>query len=146
MLTAAGQTLPQQYIAGGQANRKSKFINNTLHELHRPTVLIRILRNKSISKNFTSSENQPTAHCRQSELFSKELAQTDKRSYGPACSKRLQNPFHFAAKGIKATKFGSVNQRSIRPSGSGSPGYVDEGYHSSFGFQRGPVSQLVVSC
>ena len=73
MLTAAGQTLPQQYIAGGQANRKNKFINNTLHELNRPPVLIRTLQNKSISKNFTS-------------------------------------------KGIKATKFGSLNQRSIRPS------------------------------
>ena len=46
MLTAAGQTLPQQYTAGGQANRKNKFINNTLHELHRPPVLIRILQNK----------------------------------------------------------------------------------------------------
>ena len=58
MLTAAGQTLPQQYTAGGQANRKSKFINNTFHELRRPHVLIRILQNKPISKDFTSSENQ----------------------------------------------------------------------------------------
>ena len=134
MLTAAGKTLPQQNIAGRQANRKSKLVNNTLHELHRPPVLIRILQNKSISKDFTSSKNQPTSQCRQSELFSKELAQTDKRSYDSACSKRLQNPFHFAAKGIKATKFGSLNQRNIRPSGSGGPGYVDEGCHSSFGF------------
>ena len=134
MLTAAGQTFPQQYTAGGQANRENKFINNTLHEFHRPPVLIRILQNKSISKDFTSSKNQPTAQCRQSELFSKELAQTDKRSYDSACSKRLRNPFHFATKGIKATKFGSLNQRSIRPSGSGGPGYVDEGCHSSFGF------------
>ena len=94
----------------------------------------------------TSSKNQPTGQWRPSELFSKELAQTDKRSYDSACSKRLQNPFHFAAKGIKATKFGSLNQRSIRPSGSVGPGHVDEGCHSSFGFQRGPVSQLVVSC
>ena len=134
MLTAAGQTLTQQCNAGGQANRKNKFMNITLHELHRPPVIIRILQNKSISKDFTSSKNQPTAQCRQSELFSKELAQTDKRSYDSACSKRLRNPFHFATKGIKATKSGSLNQRSIRPSGSGGPGYVDEGSHSSFGF------------
>ena len=134
MLTAAGQTLTQQCTAGGQANRKNKFMNITLHELHRPPVIIRILQNKSISKDFTYSKNQPTAQCRQSELFSKELAQTDKPSYDSACSKRLRNSFHFAAKGIKATKFGSLNQRSIRPSGSGGPGYVDEGSHSSFGF------------
>ena len=146
MLTAAGQTLPQQYTAGGQANRKNKFINNTLRELHRPPFLIRIMQNKSTSKGFTSSKNQPTAQCRQSELFSKELARTDKRSYDSACSKRLRNPVHFAAKGIKPTKFGSLDQRSIRPSGTGGPGHVDEGCHSSFGFQRGPISQLVVSC
>ena len=89
MLTVAGQTFPQQYTAGGQTNRKNKFINNTLHELHRPPVLIRILQNKSISKDFTSSKSQPTAQCRQSGLFSKELAQTDKQSYDSACSKRL---------------------------------------------------------
>ena len=115
MLTSADETLPQLYTAGGQANRKNKFINNTLHELHRPPVLIRILQNKSTSKDFTSSKKQPTPECRQSDLFSKELAQTDKRSYDSACSKRLRNPFHFAAKGIKATKFGSLNQRTIRP-------------------------------
>ena len=52
MLTAAGQTLPQQHTAGGQANRKNKFVNNNLHELHRPPVPIKILQNKSTSKDF----------------------------------------------------------------------------------------------
>ena len=127
MFTAAGQTLPQQYTSGGQANRKNKFINNAFHELHRPLVFIRILQNKSTSSDFTSSKNQPTAQSSQIELFSKELAQTDKRSYVSACSKRLRNPFHFAAKGIKATKFESLNQRSLGPNGSGGPGHVEEG-------------------
>ena len=146
MFIAAGQTLPQQYTVGGQANRKNKFINNTFHELHSPPVFIRILQNKSTIRDFTSSKNQPTAQCTQSELFSKDLAQTDKRSYDSACSKRLGNAFHFTAMGIKATKFGSLNQRNVRLSRSGGPGHVEEGCHSSFGFQRGPVSQLVVSC
>ena len=67
MFTASGQILPQQYTAGVQANRKNKSINNIFHELHRPPVFIRILQNKSTSSDFTSSKNQPTGQCRQSE-------------------------------------------------------------------------------
>ena len=40
----------------------------------------------------------------------------------------------------------SINQTSIRPSRLGGPGYVEEGCYSSFESQRGPISQLVVSC
>ena len=40
----------------------------------------------------------------------------------------------------------SVNQRSVRLSESGGPRHVEEGCYSSFGPQRGPTSQLVVSC
>ena len=32
------------------------------------------------------------------------------------------------------------------PRGLGSPGHVNEGYYSSFGSQRRPISQLAVSC
>ena len=72
--------------------------------------------------------------------------QTDKRSYDTGYSKRLRNPFYFAAKAIKATKFVPINQRSVRPSGSGGPGHDEEGCYSSFGCQREPISQLFVSC
>ena len=41
---------------------------------------------------------------RQSETFCKELVKTDKQSYDTRYSKRLQNPFYFAAKSIKTTK------------------------------------------
>ena len=40
----------------------------------------------------------------------------------------------------------SNNERSVRPSGLGVPEHVEEGCYSSFGSQRGPISQLVVSC
>ena len=40
----------------------------------------------------------------------------------------------------------SVNKRSDRHGGSGGPGHVEEGCFSCFGSQRGPISQLVVSC
>ena len=39
----------------------------------------------------------------------------------------------------------SFNQ-SDRPSGSGGPGHVEEGCSSSFGLQRGPISQLNIYC
>ena len=71
---------------------------------------------------------------------------TDNRSYDTGYSKRLQNPFYFAAKVIKATKFVPVNQKIVRPSRSGGPGHVEEGCYSSFGSQRRPISQLFVSC
>ena len=38
-----------------------------------------------------------------------------------------------------------LNQKSDRPNASGSSGHVEEGRYSSFGSQRGPISQLVVS-
>ena len=38
----------------------------------------------------------------------------------------------------------SVNQRRIRPRGSGGPRHVEEECYSSFVTQRGPISQLVV--
>ena len=39
----------------------------------------------------------------------------------------------------------SVHQRRVRPSGSGGPGHVEEGRYSSFGSQRGPISQVAIS-
>ena len=39
----------------------------------------------------------------------------------------------------------SVHQRSVRPSGSGGPGHVQEGRYSSFGSQRRPISQVAIS-
>ena len=142
MFTAAGQTLQQQYPTGGQERGKNEFINSTFHQLDRPTVFIRILKKTSISSEFTSSKNQAIAQCRQSETFCNELAKTDKQSYGTGYSKRLQNPFYFAAKAIKASKIVSINQRSDRPSGSGGPGHVEEGCYSGFGPHRGQICFL----
>ena len=126
---------------------KNEFINSTFHQLEGPSVSIRILQNSSTRSGFISGKNQATSQCRQSKTFCKELVKTDKRSYDTGYCKRLQNPFYFVAKAIKATKkLLSVNQKSIRPSGSGGPRHVEEGYYSSSGSQRRSVSQLVVSC
>ena len=146
IFTAAGQTLQQQYPTGGQGRGKNEFINSTFHQLDGPSACISILQNTSTSSEFISSKNQATAQSRQSETFCKELAKTDKRSYDTGYSKRLRNPFYFAAKAIKATKFVPINQRSVRPSRSGGPGHVEERCYSSFGSQRGPISQFFVSC
>ena len=146
IFTAAGQTLQQQYPTGGQGRGKNEFINSTLHQLDGPSVCISILQNTSTSSEFIPGKNQATAQCKQTETFCKELAKADKQSYDTGYSKGLPNPFYFAAKAIKATKFVSFNQRSVRPSGSGGPGHVEEGCYSSFGSQRGPISQLFVSC
>ena len=146
IFTAAGQTLQQQYPTGGQGRGKNEFINSTFHQLDGPSACISILQNTSTSSEFISGKNQATAQSRQSETFCKELAKTDKQSYDTRYSKRLRNPFHFAAKAIKATKFVPLNQRSVRPSGSGGPGPVVEERYSSFRSQRGPISQLFVSC
>ena len=51
-------------------------------------------------------------------------------------------PFILLPKGNQSYQI-CVNQRSVRPSGSGGPRYVEEGCCSSFGSQRGPISQLV---
>ena len=144
--TAAGQTLQQQYPTGEQGRGKDEFIDSTFHQLDEPSFCIRILQNTSTSSEFTSGKNQATAQSRQSETFCKELAKTDKPSYDTGYSKRLRNPFYFAVKAIEAIKFVPVNQRGVRPSGSGVPGHVEEGCYSSFGSQRGPISQLFVSC
>ena len=146
IFTAAGQTLQQQYPTGGQGRGKNEFINSTLHQLDGPSACISILQNTSTSSEFISSKNQATAQSRQSKTFCKELAKTDKRFYDTGYSKRLRNPFYFAAKAIKATKFVPINQRSVRPSRSGGPGHVEERCYSSFGSQRGPISQFFVSC
>ena len=138
--------MQQQYPTGGQGRGKNEFINSTLHQLDGPSVCLSILQNTSTSSEFISSKNQATAQSRQSETFCKELAKTDKRSYDTGYSKRLRNPFYFAAKAIKATKFVPINQRSVRPSRSGGPGHVEERCYSSFGSQRGPISQFFVSC
>ena len=74
------------------------------------------------------------------------MAKTDKRSYDTRYSKRLRNPFYFVAKAIKATIFVPVTQKSVRSSKSGGPGHVEEGCYSIYGFQRGSISQLFVSC
>ena len=143
--TAAGQTLQQQYPTGEQGRGKDEFIDSTFHQLDEPSFCIRILQNTSTSSEFTSGKNQATAQSRQSETFCKELAKTDKPSYDTGYSKRLRNPFYFAVKAIEAIKFVPVNQRGVRPSGSGDPEHVEEGCYSSFGSQRGPISQLFVS-
>lgn len=137
--------MQDQYTPGEQAKRKNKFvnINSTFHQLHRPSVFIRVLQNKSTSIEFTSSKNQPTAQCRQNEFFCKELAQTDKQSHDSGCGKRLRNSFPFAAKGTKVITFGSIN---VKLSGSGGPAHVEGGCHSCFGSQIRPVSELVFSC
>ena len=138
--------MQQQYPTGGQGRGKNEFINSTFHQLDGPSACISILQNTSTSSEFISGKNQATAQSRQSETFCKELAKTDKRSYDTGYSKRLRNPFYFAAKAIKATKFVPINQRSVRPSRSGGPGHVEERCYSSFGSQRGPISQFFVSC
>ena len=94
----------------------TKLINRTFHQLRGPSVPIRILQNTSTSSEFISSKNQTIAQCRQSGTFCKELAKADKRSYDPGCGKGLWNPFYFASKAIKATKFVSLKQRSGKPS------------------------------
>ena len=127
----------QQYPTGGQGRGKNElFINSTFHQLDGPSACISILQNTSTSSEFISGKNQATAQSRQSETFCKELAKTDKRSYDTGYSKRLRNPFYFAAKAIKATKFVPITQRSVRPSGSGGPGHVEEGCYSSFRSQK----------
>ena len=146
IFTAAGQTLQQQYPTGGQGRGKNEFINSTLHQLDGPSASISILQNTSTSSEFISSKNQATAQSRQSKTFCKELAKTDKQFHDTGYSKRLRNPFYFAAKAIKATKFVPINQRSVRPSTSGGPGHVEERCYSSFGSQKGPISQFFVSC
>ena len=40
----------------------------------------------------------------------------------------------------------SINHRNNRPSGSGGQGHVEEGCNSSFGSQRGSISENVVYC
>ena len=146
IFTAAGQTLQQQYSTGGQGRGKNEFINSTFHQLDGTSACTSILQNTSTSGENISGKNQATAQSRQSETFCKELAKTDKPSYDTGYSKRLRNPFYFAVKAIEAIKFVPVNQRGVRPSGSGDPGHVEEGCYSSFGSQRGPISQLFVSC
>ena len=67
-----------------------------------------------------------------------------------AIVRRYKIPFILSSRQLfcrrgKATKFVSINQRSVRPSGSGGPGHVEEGCYSSYGSQGGPISYLV-SC
>ena len=138
--------MQQQYPTGGQGRGKNEFINSTFHQLDGPSACISLLQNTSTSGENISGKNQATAQSRQSETFCKGLAKIDKPSYDTGYSKRLRNPFYFAAKAIKAIKFVPINQRGVRPSGSGDPGHVEEGCYSSFGSQRGPISQLFVSC
>ena len=95
---AACQTLQEQYPTEEKAKGRNMFINSTFRQLHKPTASIRILQHTSTSSGLVSRKNRATAPCRQSETFCKELAQIDKISYDPGCSKRLQNPFHFAVK------------------------------------------------
>ena len=146
MFTAADQTLQQQYATEGQGRGMNEFINSTFHQLHGPSVSIRILQNTSFCSEFIPGKDQATAQCRQGETFCKELGKTDKRSYDTGYSKRLRNSFYSTAKAIKATKFVSINKRSVRPSQSGGPGHVEERCYSSCGSQRGQIFQLVVSC
>ena len=63
MFTAAVQTLQQQYPVERKAKGKNKFIKNTFHQLHRPLVSIRILKNTSISREFIFNKNQAIAYC-----------------------------------------------------------------------------------
>ena len=74
------------------------------------------------------------------------MAKADKQSYDTGYSKRFRNPFYFTAKAIKAAKFVSFNQRSVRPSGSGGPGHVEERCYSIFVSQKGPISHLFDFC
>ena len=125
---------------------KNVFISSTSHQLDGPSVCISILQNTSTSSEFIPGKNQATAQSKQTETFCKELAKADKQSYDTGYSKGLPNPFYFAAKAIKATKFVSFNQRSVRPSGSGGPGHVEERCYSIFVSQKGPISHLFVFC
>ena len=140
--TAVGQTLQQQYPTGRQGRGKNELINSTFHQLNGPSICIRILQNTSADSEFIFGKNQTTAQSRQSET----LAKTDKQSCDTGYSKGLRNPIYFAARAINATRFVSVNQKIVKPSGSGGPWHVEEGCYSSFGSQRGPISQLFVSC
>ena len=142
IVTAVGQTLQQQYPTGRQGRGKNEFINSTFHQLNGPSICIRILQNTSADSEFIFGKNQTTAQSRQSET----LAKTDKQSCDTGYSKGLRNPIYFAARAINATRFVSVNQKIVKPSGSGGPWHVEEGCYSSFGSQRGPISQLFVSC
>ena len=65
------------------------------------------MQKTSTSSDVISGKNEPTSQSKQSETFCKELAKADKRSYDTGYSRRLRNPFYFAAKAIKATKFAS---------------------------------------
>ena len=156
-----GQPFQKSPLFRGTGNReRGIFNNNTLQEdkeevrmnlliapciqLNGPSVWISILQ--YTSSEFISGKNRATVPSRYSETFCKEFIKTDKRNYETGYSKRLRNLFYFALKAINATKIVSINQRSVRPSGSGGPGHVEERFYSSFGSQRGPISQLFVSC
>ena len=134
------------YLTGGQGRGKNEFVKSNFHQLDEPSVCISILQNTSTSSEFIPGKNQATAQSKQTETFCKELAKADKQSYDTGYSKGLPNPFYFAAKAIKATKFVSFNQRSVRPSGSGGPGHVEERRYSIFLSQKGPISHLFVFC
>ena len=133
-------------LTGGQGRGQNEFVKSNFHQLDEPSVCISILQNTSTSSEFISGKHLATVQNRQSGTFCKELAKTGKRSYDTGYSKRLRNPFYFAAKAIKATKSVSINQTRVRPSGSASPGYVEERCYSTFGSQSGLISQLFVSC
>ena len=142
----AGQTLQQQYPAGGQGR-----------------VRMNLLIGPSISSgDLLSASEFCKVHLLIANLFPvkvKQLPKADRVKHFvrnwqrltnnliyTGYSTRLRNPFYFSTKAIKATKSVSINQRIVRPSGSRSPGHVEEGCYSSFGSQRGPIFQLYVSC
>ena len=110
------------------SRKKSIFINNTLYQLPRPLPFFtRVLKHAK-------------------KPFCKELAKKDKQSYDLGYGKRLQIPFYFAAKVIKATKFVSFHKRTDRYNGTWRPRHAEERCYYGFGPQRGPISQLVISC
>ena len=104
MFTVDGQTLQQQYPAGGQGRGKNEFISSTFPQLDGPPVCIKILQNTFTSSDFISSKNQATTQGRHNETFCKELTKTDKQSYDPGIVRGYEISF-FATKAIKATKF-----------------------------------------
>ena len=88
------------YLTGGQGRGKNEFVKSNFHQLDEPSVCISILQNTSTISEFISGKHLATVQNRQSGTFCKELAKTGKRSYDTGYSKRLRNPFYFAAKAI----------------------------------------------
>ena len=115
------------------SGKKSIFINNTLGQLPRPlSFFIRVF--KCTKSHFVRNW--------QKKISIPMLVDTVRCYKFPFTNSK----FYFATKVIKATKFVSIHKRIDRYSGTRGPRHAEERCYYGFGPQRGPISQLVISC